>query len=177
MKKKECHAAWSLILCCLREERHMSLTDHYLPGLFLGVAVLVIAAAASAETCKPTRPDALGPFYKPDAPVRSSVGKGYELSGVVKSSEDCSPVEGAKMEFWLAGPAGDYSDDFRATLSSGRAGSYSFESHVPPPYSGRPPHIHIRVSAKGYKTLVTQHYPEKGKNRAVFDIVLVPETL
>jgi hypothetical protein len=30
------------------------------------------------------------------------------------------------------------------------------------------------VSAKGFKTLVTQHYPEYGKTEVVFDLVLVP---
>ena len=51
---------------------------------------------------------------------------------------------------------------------------FAFESDVPVPYSGRPPHIHIRSTAQGFKTLVTQHYPEPGKTKAVFDIVLVP---
>jgi protocatechuate 3,4-dioxygenase beta subunit len=145
---------------------------HYLVLILLG---LLGISTAFGETCKPTRPDALGPFYKPDAPVRSSVGKGYVLAGVVRSAKDCAAIEGAMIEFWLAGPDGDYGDQYRATLFSDKAGSYRFESHVPPPYFGRPPHIHIQISAKGYQTLVTQHYPAAGKTTAAFDIVLVPE--
>ncbi len=129
---------------------------------------------AVAGTCTPTRPDALGPFYKPDAPVRSSVGKGYLLSGSVKSAKDCSPVAGARIELWLAGPDGDYGDNYRATIASDAAGVYRFECHVPPPYYGRPPHIHIKVSAGGYETLVTQHYPAAHEATAVFDLILVP---
>jgi len=137
-----------------------------LPGIHEGT---VYAAA-----CVPTDEDALGPFYKPGAPIRSSVGKGYVLQGVVRSSKDCAAVPGAVVELWLAGPDGGYDDAHRATLVAGASGAYRFESNPPPPYSGRPPHIHVRVSAKGFMTLVTQHYPVSDRNTAVFDIVIVP---
>jgi protocatechuate 3,4-dioxygenase beta subunit len=127
-----------------------------------------------AATCTPTEPDALGPFYKPDAPARTSVGKGYVLHGIVRSSKDCGPVPGARIELWLAGPDGGYDDAHRATIITDASAAYRFESSLPPPYYGRPPHIHLRVSAKGFKTLVTQHYPSHGTVNAVFDIVLVP---
>lgn len=129
---------------------------------------------ASGATCGPTEPDQLGPFYKPDAPVRSSVGKGYLLSGTVRSSKDCAPLKGARIELWLAGPEGEYADGYRATLFSDGKGFYRFESHIPGPYFGRPPHIHVMVTMPGYRTLVTQHYPEKGKKESAFDLVLVP---
>jgi protocatechuate 3,4-dioxygenase beta subunit len=116
----------------------------------------------------------LGPFYKSGAPVRSAVGKGYIMTGMVKSARDCSAIKGARIEFWLVNPGGTYDDDHRATVFSDATGSYKFESNMPKPYFGRPPHIHIRVSAEGHKTLVTQHYPEKGKTQAPFDLVLVP---
>jgi protocatechuate 3,4-dioxygenase beta subunit len=60
-------------------------------------------------------------------------------------------------------------------MFSDASGAYRFESNFPPGYFGRPPHIHVKVSAPGFKTLVTQHYPEKGHTQAVFDLVLVPE--
>lgn len=129
---------------------------------------------AVAATCTPTEKDALGPFYKPDAPARTSVGKGYVLQGVVRSSKDCRPVPGAMIELWLAGPDGEYDDAHRATIITDASAAYRFESTMPPPYYGRPPHIHLRVSAKGFKTLVTQHYPLAGSVNAIFDIVLVP---
>jgi len=131
-------------------------------------------ATGRAETCKPTESDMLGPFYKSGAPVRSTVGKGYILTGVVKSAGDCSPIKGARIEFWLANPEGRYDDDHRATVFSDATGYYRFESNVPKPYFGHPTYIYLRVSADGYETLVTQHYPEKGKTLASFDLVLVP---
>ena len=115
----------------------------------------------------------MGPFYKPNAPIRSSVGTGYVLRGVVRSAKDCSPVIGAMVEIWLAGPNGEYDDAHRATIIADASGAYRFESNMPQPYYGRPPHIHLRISAKGFATLVTQHYPAAGTKDAVFDVVLV----
>ena len=143
--------------------------------IFLALLIMFAAAAATGqdETCKPTEPDTLGPFYKSGAPVRSAVGTGYIMTGTVKSAGDCSAIKGARIEFWLVNTEGNYDDEHRATVFSDANGSYRFESNIPKPYSGRPPHIHIRVSAAGHKTLVTQHYPEDGKTQSTFDLVLV----
>jgi hypothetical protein len=62
------------------------------------------AAAGRPASCKPTEPDMLGPFYEPGAPVRTSVGSGYVLSGTVLAAEECKPVPNARVEFWLANP-------------------------------------------------------------------------
>lgn len=140
-----------------------------------GVLCMIASSTGShAAVCKPTGSDMLGPFYKPNAPLRSSVGTGYVLRGTIRSSKDCAAIPGAVIEFWLAGPDGEYDDAHRATIVVDASGYYRFESTVPKPYYGRPPHIHLRVSAKGFKTLVTQHYPDAGKTEAVFDLVLVP---
>jgi catechol 1,2-dioxygenase len=133
------------------------------------------AAAGRPANCKPTQPDMLGPFYEPGAPVRTSVGSGYVLSGAVLSAEECNPILNARIEFWLANPRGDYEDAHRATVFAGQRGGYRLESNVPVSYGGRPPHIHVRVRASGYEELVTQHYPERGKRKANFDLVLVAQ--
>jgi catechol 1,2-dioxygenase len=130
---------------------------------------------AQSEECRPTEPDMLGPFYKPGAPVQTTVGKGYVLTGVVKSSKDCSLLRDARIEFWLTSPLGEYDDEHRATVLAGTKGSYRFEGNYPMPYGGRPPHIHLRISAEGFRTLVTQHYPEKNSSKGNFDLVLIPE--
>ncbi|MDX1764357.1 MAG: intradiol ring-cleavage dioxygenase, partial [bacterium] len=135
---------------------------------------LLSGGCAAASDCPPTKPDMLGPFYVPDAPVRERVGQGYLLRGFTRSTTGCSPIAGAKIEFWLTGPEGDYDDNHRATVYSDDSGAYRFESNRPRPYFGRPSHIHIRVSADGFKPLVTQHYPEAGKSGAIFDLVLIP---
>lgn len=145
-------------------------------SVMLAIFCLILPGrAAHSETCEPTEPDMLGPFYAPAAPERSKVGDGHVLSGVVRSARDCSPIEGARIEFWLVGPEGRYDDGHRAIVHSDESGTYRFESNFPPGYFGRPPHIHIRVAARGYRVLITQYYPESGTTEGTFDLVLIPE--
>jgi protocatechuate 3,4-dioxygenase beta subunit len=80
------------------------------------------AASGEPADCKPTQPDMLGPFYEPGAPVRTSVGSGYELSGTVLAAQECRPIPNARIEFWLANPRGDYDDAHRATVFAGERG-------------------------------------------------------
>lgn len=140
------------------------------------VLVLIIANAARGGDfkCVPTPEDSLGPFYKPDAPIRSAVGSGYVLSGTVRAATDCSPVPGARIELWLASADGRYDDDHRATLLADESGTYRFASNLPPKYNFRPPHIHVRVTAEGFKPLVAQHYPKAGASEGDFPLVLAP---
>jgi protocatechuate 3,4-dioxygenase beta subunit len=151
------------------------LTHGMMVFAIIATVIGVNAVGAIEFKCTPTPADSEGPFYKPDAPVRSSVGKGYSLSGVVKSAKDCTNIPGAKIEFWLAAPNGTYDDEHRATLLADPSGRYVFECNFPPAYASRPPHIHIRVTADGFKTLVTQHYPEKGSPRGDLALVMVPK--
>jgi protocatechuate 3,4-dioxygenase beta subunit len=106
--------------------------------------------------------------------VRTSVGSGYVLSGAVLAAGSCEPIPDARIEFWLANPEGVYDDAHRATQFAGEEGEYRFESNVPVPYQGRPPHIHVRVTAPGFQELVTQHYPDADQTEATFDLVLEP---
>jgi catechol 1,2-dioxygenase len=138
---------------------------------------LALGTASSSDAltskCRVTPADSLGPFYEPGAPVRSKVGTGgYVLRGRVLSLTTCRPIGRARIEFWLVNEQGEYDDAHRATLVAGRDGRYRFESNKPIGYSGRPPHIHIRVAARGFRTLVTQHYPRGSSTSAVFPLVL-----
>jgi protocatechuate 3,4-dioxygenase beta subunit len=104
--------------------------------------------------------------------ARSKVGTGYVLRGRVLTTR-CRAIARARIEFWLANPQGRYDDAHRATVFAARDGRYRFESNRPPSYGSRPPHIHVRVSARGFRTLVTQHYPRGQRTSAVFNLVLV----
>jgi protocatechuate 3,4-dioxygenase beta subunit len=131
------------------------------------------SSAAVSQKCRATAPDSLGPFYEPGAPVRSKVGTGgYVLRGRVLSLTACGPIARARIEFWLVNEQGEYDDAHRATVIARRDGRYRFESNKPIGYSGRPPHIHIRVTARGHRTLVTQHYPRASGTAAIFPLVL-----
>lgn len=148
--------------------------------LYSSVCLIMLLSAgreaAIAASCTPTPWEEIGPFYRQNAPVRNSIGEGYVLSGVVRSSDNCRPLPDIRIEVWQAGPGGAYNDDHRATLYSDKNGRYRLETSFPPSYAQRPPHIHILVDAKGFEGLITQHYPKKGSKTATFDLVIVPET-
>ena len=141
--------------------RKHTLIRNIMAGLSMLLFLLATSENSRAVTCSPTPWDEIGPFYRPNAPERTSIGTGYLLSGTVRSAADCRPLHNVRIEIWQAGPDGTYDDAHRATLFSDHAGRYRLQTSVPPPYGRRPPHIHILVDAKGFEGLITQHYPEK----------------
>jgi protocatechuate 3,4-dioxygenase beta subunit len=138
------------------------------------IALLAAASIAGAVRCPPTEPDEVGPFYRPNAPLRFKIGTGYLLTGTVRSTADCRTIPKARIEVWHAGPGGEYDEAHRATLYSDAGGNYRLETHFPPPYLTRPSHIHFLVEAPGFERLITQHYPKQGSRAATFDFVLIP---
>lgn len=143
--------------------------------VLLGMFLLTAVPTGAATACRPTPHDEIGPFYRPNAPVRSVIGKGYLLQGVVRDASTCLPVVGARIEFWQAGPGGVYSDAYRATVYSDPKGRYRLETFLPPPYARRPAHIHILVDMRGYAGLITQHYPKNGSKGSAMDLVMERE--
>jgi protocatechuate 3,4-dioxygenase beta subunit len=145
----------------------------------LAIALVALAPASPASSqstpCAPTAPDMLGPFYKPDAPERSVTGQGLVVRGTVRSAKGCTPVPGARLEWWSADARGEYRDELRATQRSGPDGAFSYETVAPGRYPGRPPHVHVKISAPGHRTLVTQVYPRDGQRAIATDFVLLAE--
>jgi protocatechuate 3,4-dioxygenase beta subunit len=132
-------------------------------------------AAAQAPACPPTRPDMLGPFYKPDAPERARTGSGIVVTGAVRSTKGCAPLPGARVEWWSADERGEYRDDLRATQHADAQGRFTYETVAPGRYPGRPPHLHVKVTAPNHKPLVTQLYPTQGQRSLTSDFVLLPD--
>ncbi len=141
-------------------------------GALLVVALLVAAPASAQRPCPTTPPDSLGPFYTPNAPERASTGRGLTVNGVVRSATGCAPLPGARIEWWSADAKGEYQDSLRATQRADGEGRYRYETVAPGRYPGRPPHVHVRVSAPGHRTLVTQLYPREGQPSIETDFVL-----
>lgn len=132
-------------------------------------------AQMSSPECPPTRTDIEGPFYEPDAPMRTQTGQGLKVSGRVQSANHCKPLQGARIEWWSANPSGSYTDTHRATIMTDKDGVYGYETVFPSGYSSRPPHLHVKVSASGYRPLTTQIYPQAGQKQIDFDFNLLPE--
>jgi len=146
-------------------------------ALRLGIALLLVLNSAplpatAQPACAPTAPDMEGPFYKPGAPMRESTGKGFVVSGTVKSAGSCAAIAGARVEWWQANPKGNYDDEHRSSLVTKNDGTYRFETDFPPAYFGRTPHIHFKVFAPGHRALTTQLYPKPGQNEITFDLVV-----
>jgi protocatechuate 3,4-dioxygenase beta subunit len=142
-------------------------------GVFTGSARG--AAPSAAPRCPLTQGNVGDSFYKPNAPVRSHVGTGFTLTGVVRSGIDCSAISGAHVEFWLRGPNGQYDDVHRGTAITDANGRYHFESNFPGGDGGFMPHIHLRVAVPGFRTLVTVYLPRAGDTTGMYDLVLEPE--
>ena len=137
--------------------------------LVLGARIALLSAAQLA--CTPTRLDTEGPFYEPNAPERNRTGRGLVVSGAVRSAFDCALLAKARIEWWSASPGGQYDDEHRATQLVGSDGRYRYETDFPGNY-GRPLHLHVRVTAPGHRTLVTQLYPSAGQSSFTLDFVL-----
>ena len=146
------------------------------------------ASVASAGELTKTPSQTEGPFYPTVAQKdkdfdlskvegRDGTAKGeiIEIKGSVYDTEG-NPVEGASVDIWQANAAGRYSHphdsnsapldpDFQgwAIVPSGKEGEFKFRSIKPGAYPAtknwnRPPHIHFKVTKKGYHELTTQMY-------------------
>ena len=136
----------------------------------LGAALaspLAFPSVGRAQSCgMPTPEDMEGPFYKAGAPVRASIAEAGSsaprmvLSGRVLSAR-CQPLANAKLDFWHADAQGEYDHKgfrYRGLVVTDAQGRYRLETNQPPPYSGRPRHIHVKLQPQGGKILTTQLY-------------------
>jgi len=134
--------------------------------LATALAMPFAARGQSACSAVPTPADVEGPFYKAGAPLRSSLveaGSKAEklvLSGTVRSN-DCNPLANVALNFWHADEKGEYDGTgfrYRGVVTTDALGRYRLETNMPPPYSGRPRHIHVKVQRIGSPALTTQLY-------------------
>lgn len=168
--------------------------------------------------CGETPPDIEGPFYRDGAPDTWDLLAGTDLSGVPLEvtgrvlDTGCHPLPDVLIDVWQADDSGRYDNDGRddpedgALLLRGRLhtdadGRYRIRTLVPGRYpvggTYRPAHLHVKLSAAGYRPLTTQLYfpddpfnetdaffrPEllmdvapdgEGGERATFEFVLAP---
>lgn len=121
-----------------------------------------------------TTSDILGPFYRPNSPVRKNLiikgepGNPVELSGIIKHDDCTTPYKKAKVELWHCSGKGVYDNTteeyrYRGTVLTDDKGHYSFTTILPVPYNAggdywRPAHFHLMITAEGYQPFVTQLY-------------------
>ena len=163
---------------------------------FLSTAPFFLTPGLMAETLTLTPKQTEGPFYPDKMPLDTdndliiindaltpAVGTVAYLSGQVMDIKG-NPIRNALVEIWQVDNNGIYlhsrggrreklDSNFQGygkflTDSKGR---YSFRTLKPSPYSGRTPHIHMAISAKGQRKLTTQCYV-KGEPRNKKDFIL-----
>jgi protocatechuate 3,4-dioxygenase beta subunit len=121
-----------------------------------------------------TTTDILGPFYRPNSPVRNNLiikgkaGTPVELTGTIRHNDCKTAYPKAKIELWHCDGDGVYDNSSseyrcRGTTYSDENGHYSFKTILPVPYDTggghiRPAHFHLMFSAGGSQPLVTQVY-------------------
>lgn len=121
-----------------------------------------------------TTTDILGPFYRPNAPLRVNInpvsykGPRFHLSGTIYKADGETVFPDCLVEVWQCDEHKIYdntTDDFRYRGSQrvGKNGKYHFITTHPVAYPigdsvYRPAHIHMRISGEGQQDLITQIY-------------------
>ena len=145
-----------------------------LPAIWTGLRAQPTAAP------RPTPAQTEGPFYPVELPKDSDFdllhngtlnylnGHAAWVEGAVTDLRG-KPVAGAQVEIWQCDEAGHY----RHPADRGKAdpafqgfgrvtvdaeGRYRFRTIRPAPYTGRAPHIHVKVKLAGRELLTTQLY-------------------
>jgi len=153
-----------------------------------GMAASAVATQVVANPSGPTPANPEGPFYpkhkqldkdtdltRIEGHTERAQGQVIRVQGVVLD-ETGEPVPGALVDIWQANAAGRYDHEDDPALApldpnfqgwgmvrTDDQGRYSFTTIKPGAYSvdaewSRPPHIHFKVSRRGYHELTTQMY-------------------
>lgn len=140
----------------------------------------LMPARAQGQALRPTPSQTEGPYYPvrfpPDTDAdllrtgtaRYGKGQAAWVTGTVTDTRG-TPLAGGVIEIWQCDQDGHYhhpGDGDRADpafqgfgqVTLGRDGRYRFRTLKPAPYSGRTPHIHVKVRLDGETLLTTQFY-------------------
>ncbi len=129
-----------------------------------------------------------GPFYLDQARIREDISEGKPgvpldlVLRVLEASASCAPISRAAVDVWQCDALGIYSgyegaaiaprhvepvDDkrfLRGTLLTDAGGAVRFRTIYPGWYSGRTPHVHLKVRV-GAKAATTQlYFPDEVTN-------------
>lgn len=142
----------------------------------------ITPALAQGTRLTPTPRQTEGPFYPVALPAdtdfdllkngaaRYTQGQAAWVVGTLTDTRGV-PVGGAVVEIWQCDHEGRYhhpGDGNRADpsfqgfgrVTVGKDGAYRFRTMRPARYSGRTPHIHVKVNLDGQELLTTQFYVE-----------------
>ena len=131
----------------------------------------------AGEPCEPTPACIEGPFYRHGAPRGGESLCDYptlRISGEILGTGG-EMVPGATLDFWQADHKGNYDNElwkFRRVIEADKDSNvYHVWTVTPGCYliaegEYRCPHVHVKVSAPGYKLLTTQLYFPEGEHNS-----------
>ena len=123
-----------------------------------------LGLAPPADCTPGTRARTAGPFYTPETPQRDTLrepdtaGEPLVFEGLLLA-RDCRPLAGAVIDIWHCDEHGRYDNRgfrYRGHQFTDATGAFSIETIRPGHYTGRTPHIHVRVQGEGTPLLTTQ---------------------
>lgn len=145
-----------------------------------GLALYVESALAQSLVLTPAQTE--GPFYPDRLPLDQdndliiiagkttpAAGEVTHLFGRVLDLHG-NPLRGVEVEIWQADQNGRYIHTADASarndvnfqgygrFETGQSGEYRFRTIKPVPYTGRTPHIHVKLSKGGRELLTSQLY-------------------
>jgi hypothetical protein len=126
---------------------------------------------ASDTDCRRTRSNPGGTNnYVPDAPAAESLGDGFVITGLVRSADDCEPLEDVRIQVWLATKTGGEQDN-RASVRTGADGRYRIETDPTVAQFGEP-NIHVGYDDGEYGEVFIRRVVDLDDKRAVVDLNL-----
>lgn len=151
--------------------------------LILAASGLLLPMPALSQGRVATPPQTRGPFYPRSFPddmdadlvrvrgaAAQAMGQVAHLRGHVRTLSG-DPVAGAVVEIWQCDAQGIYrhpraprteafDGNFQGygRVATDARGAYAFRTLRPAPYPGRTPHIHVQVTPREGRALVTQFY-------------------
>lgn len=143
-------------------------------------------SALRASSCTITPSNVQGPFWQDLALMRQDISEGlagFPVTLIIQviDSSTCSPVSGAVVDIWHDSPDGRYSGFqsegtlgltfLRGIQVTGPTGLVRFETVYPGWYTGRTPHIHLKVNPTSSTELTTQLYLDDGISERLFALV------
>lgn len=160
-----------------------------LGGLVFGTFAAARGRRALAQpVCTLTPEQIEGPFYLDQARIREAISEGKPgvplqlMLRVLEASASCAPIPQAAVDVWQCDALGIYSgyegaaiapghvepvDDktfLRGTQLTDAAGAVRFRTIYPGWYSGRTPHVHLKLRV-GARAVTTQlYFPDEVTN-------------
>ena len=143
-------------------------------------AAATTTTSSSAPTCVLTPEATEGPYYVAGAPTRGDVreeqpGAPLALTIQVLDATSCQPISNADVEIWHANATGAYSgvqgnsDDWlRGHQTTDSRGQARFTTVYPGWYTGRAPHIHMKVHVGGNTVHTGQLFFNDATNTQVY---------